>query len=260
MVTAIKAHAKNAIPIVSHYTKAIEGGTFYVIKRSIDFVLAALGLVVLSPLLAGIAIAIRITMGPGVIFCQLRPGLGGKIFRIYKFRTMSQIPPGSAEGASEESQITKLTEAVPEESRTTKLGAFLRRWSLDELPELLNVLKGDMSLVGPRPLLPEYLPLYTPRQARRHEVRPGITGWAQVNGRNALSWEEKFDLDVWYVDNQSILLDLRIILMTIVKVLRREGITPQGRVTVERFGAGGDSSIAEITQPEATPEEKHDAL
>lgn len=246
MVTAIKAHAENAIPIVSHYTKAIEGGTFYVIKRSIDFVLAALGLVVLSPLLAGIAIAIRITMGPGVIFFQSRPGLGGKIFRIYKFRTMSQIPPGSAE-------------TVPEESRTTKLGAFLRRWSLDELPELLNVLKGDMSLVGPRPLLPEYLPLYTPRQARRHEVRPGITGWAQVNGRNALSWEEKFDLDVWYVDNRSILLDIRIILMTIVKVLRREGITPQDRVTVERFGAGGDSSIAEITQPKATPKEKHDA-
>jgi len=225
---------KNAIPIVSHYTKAIEGRTFYVTKRSVDFVLAALGLIFLSPLLGGIAIAIRITMGPGVIFCQPRPGLGGKIFRIYKFRTMSQSP-------------SDLAEAVSEESRITKLGASLRRWSLDELPELLNVLKGDMSLVGPRPLLPEYLPLYTPRQARRHEVRPGLTGWAQVNGRNALSWEEKFDLDVWYVDNQSTLLDFKIILMTIGKVLRREGVTPQDRATVERFGAGGNSSTLDYT-------------
>jgi len=203
-----------------------------VIKRLIDIVLAALGLVVLSPLLASIAIAIRITMGPGVIFCQPRPGLDGKIFRIYKFRTMSQALSDSAETASEESRITKL-------------GAFIRCWSLDELPELLNVLKGDMSLVGPRPLLPEYLSLYTPRQARRHEVRPGITGWAQVNGRNALSWEEKFDLDVWYVDNRSIPLDFKIILMTVGKVLRREGVTPQGRAIVERFGTREHDSMVD---------------
>lgn len=192
------------------------------LKRLIDIVASAVGLVLLSPVIIGIAIATRLTMGPGVIFRQQRPGRGGRIFTMYKFRTMADTKDVS--GAH-----------LPEADRLTRFGLFLRRSSMDELPELINVLKGEMSLVGPRPLLVEYLPLYTSQQARRHEVRPGITGWAQVNGRNTLSWQQKFDLDVWYVDNRSLMLDFRILLMTVVKVFGREGISQDEHATVERF-------------------------
>jgi lipopolysaccharide/colanic/teichoic acid biosynthesis glycosyltransferase len=197
------------------------------VKRLFDVVVAAIGLVLLSPLMAAVALLVRARLGPPVLYAQARPGRGGRPFAIYKFRTMSDArDPGGA--------------PLPDERRLTPLGRFLRGTSLDELPELLNVLRGDMSLVGPRPLLMEYLPLYTPEQARRHEVRPGITGWAQVNGRNAISWEAKFALDVWYVDNRSLLLDLRILALTLAKVLAREGISQEGRATMERFtGSGG---------------------
>lgn len=202
------------------------------LKRLIDIVASAVGLIVLAPVLIGVAVAIRITMGPGVLFRQQRPGRGGRIFAMYKFRTMTDARDSSGM-------------PLPDAERLTRLGSFLRRSSLDELPELINVLKGDMSLVGPRPLLVAYLPLYTPEQARRHEVRPGITGWAQVNGRNAITWEQKFDLDVWYVDNRSVMLDFKILLMTVAKVLGREGISQDGYATAERFegsGSGNDTS------------------
>jgi len=197
------------------------------VKRLLDVVVAAAGLVLLSPLLAVLALLVRARLGPPALFTQERPGLGGRPFLICKFRTMRDAR--DAAGAP-----------LPDEQRLTPLGRFLRGTSLDELPELFNVLRGDMSLVGPRPLLLEYLPLYTPEQARRHEVRPGINGWAQVNGRNAISWEEKFALDVWYVDNRSLLLDLRILALTAARVLAREGISQEGRATMERFtGSGG---------------------
>jgi sugar transferase EpsL len=200
----------------------VAGRAENVVKRLIDIVASAIGLLLLSPLLIGIALALRLTMGPGVFFRQQRPGRGGRIFTMYKFRTMTDATDSSG---------APLSDA----ERLTRLGALLRRSSLDELPELINVLKGDMSLVGPRPLLVEYLPLYTAEQARRHEVRPGITGWAQVNGRNAISWEQKFEFDVWYVENQSVMLDLRILFMTVAKVLGREGISQDGHVTAARF-------------------------
>ena len=196
-------------------------------KRLLDLVVAAAGLILLSPLLAVLALLVRTRLGRPVLFTQERPGLGGRPFRICKFRTMRD--ERDASGAP-----------LPDAHRLTPLGRFLRSTSLDELPELLNVLRGDMSLVGPRPLLMEYLPLYTPEQARRHEVRPGITGWAQVNGRNAISWEEKFALEVWDVDNRSLLLDLRVLALTAAKVLAREGVSQEGRATMERFtGSGG---------------------
>ncbi|HET6498380.1 MAG TPA: sugar transferase [Coriobacteriia bacterium] len=205
-------------------------------KRLLDIVGATLGLVVLSPLLLGVALAIRLTSGPGVLFRQERPGLGGRTFTMYKFKTM--LDARDASGVP-----------LPDERRITRVGAVLRRWSLDELPELWNVLTGEMSLVGPRPLLAEYLPLYSAEQARRHEVRPGMTGWAQVNGRNAITWEQKFAYDVWYVDNRSLLLDLRILGMTVAAVLRREGITQEGHATAERFRgaapAGSDTPEAD---------------
>jgi len=168
------------------------------------------------------ALVIRTTLGKPVLFKQVRPGKDGKPFTIYKFRTMN-----NATGAN--------GRLLPDEKRLTPFGKFLRSTSLDELPELFNVLKGDMSIVGPRPLLMQYLGRYTPEQVRRHEVKPGLTGWAQVNGRNALSWEEKFRLDVWYVDNWSLALDLKILIMTVVKVLRREGISQPGQATMEEF-------------------------
>jgi lipopolysaccharide/colanic/teichoic acid biosynthesis glycosyltransferase len=197
------------------------------VKRLFDAVMAAVGLVLLSPLMALVALLVRWRIGPPVLFAQERPGLGGRPFRIYKFRTMRE--ERDATGAP-----------LVDDLRLAPLGRFLRSTSLDELPELFNVLRGDMSLVGPRPLLMEYLPLYTPEQARRHEVRPGLTGWAQVNGRNAISWEQKFALDVWYVDNRSLLLDLRILALTAAKVLAREGISQEGRATMGRFtGSGG---------------------
>jgi lipopolysaccharide/colanic/teichoic acid biosynthesis glycosyltransferase len=192
------------------------------IKRITDVTVSAAGLLLLSPLLAVVALAVRLTLGRPVLFRQLRPGLAGVPFVMFKFRTMREV--GGAAGA-----------ALPDSTRLTRLGRFLRSSSLDELPELFNVLRGEMSLVGPRPLLPEYLPLYTAEQARRHEVRPGITGWAQVNGRNALSWEKKFELDVWYVDHGSLLLDLKILLLTARRVLVREGISQEGHATMERF-------------------------
>jgi lipopolysaccharide/colanic/teichoic acid biosynthesis glycosyltransferase len=189
-------------------------------KRAFDAVVAFAALVLLSPVIAVVALLVRVALGRPVLFRQRRPGLGGRPFTLYKFRTMRP----AADPAS-----------TREEDRITRVGALLRSTSLDELPELWNVLRGDMSLVGPRPLLLEYLPLYTPEQARRHEVRPGITGWAQVNGRNAISWEEKFRLDVWYVDHRSFGLDLRILLRTIRKVFSREGVTEPGQATVTFF-------------------------
>lgn len=191
-------------------------------KRLFDFLLAAIGLIVLSPLMLALIGLVRIKHGSPVLFSQLRPGYKGRLFRLYKFRTMTNSC--DSEGRP-----------LPDSVRLTEFGQFLRATSLDELPELWNVLQGEMSLVGPRPLLNEYLPLYSLRQARRHEVRPGITGWAQVNGRNALSWEEKFELDVWYVENQSMLLDLAILWKTAVAVVRRDGISSQGHATMPPF-------------------------
>lgn len=192
------------------------------IKRLLDIFGAAIGLIVFSPVLILIAQMIRREMGSPVLFRQARPGRGGKPFQMIKFRTMRDAI--DADGRP-----------LPDAERLTKLGRFLRSSSLDELPELWNVLKGDMSLVGPRPLLMEYLPLYSPEQARRHELRPGVTGWAQVNGRNAISWEEKFALDVWYVDNRSLWLDLKIIWFTIRKVIKRDGISAAGEATMSKF-------------------------
>lgn len=191
-------------------------------KRLVDVVLASLGLLVLAPVILLVAIAIRRRLGSPVIFSQVRPGLHGKPFKMVKFRTMRDA--FDADG-----------NPLPDAQRMTPFGNFLRASSLDELPELWNVLKGDMSLVGPRPLLMEYLPLYSLEQYRRHEVRPGISGWAQVNGRNALSWEDKFDLDVWYVDNRSLALDLKIIFLTLKKVVIREGINGAGEATMSKF-------------------------
>ena len=191
-------------------------------KRLIDILGAVTGLVVLSPVLIVVAILIRRQMGAPVLFCQARPGLHGQPFQMIKFRTMNNATDAKGK-------------LLPSSERLTRLGRFLRSTSLDELPELWNVLKGEMSLVGPRPLLMEYLPLYSPKQARRHLMRPGITGWAQVNGRNAISWEQKFEMDVWYVHNQSLWLDMRIILMTIKKVSRREDISPTGSAIKSRF-------------------------
>jgi len=193
-----------------------------VLKRTLDVVASGVGLLLMSPILLTVALLVRIKLGVPVLFRQQRPGLHGQPFTIVKFRTMT----------NERNEAGNL---LAESERLTRLGRFLRSTSLDELPELWNVLKGEMSLVGPRPLLMEYLPLYTEEQARRHEVRPGITGWAQVNGRNALSWDEKFRMDVWYVDNQSLWLDLRILLMTLGRVLQRKGIAPVGQATMERF-------------------------
>lgn len=196
-------------------------------KRIFDLLSTLLGLVVVWPLLLVLGLLVRVNLGSPVLFRQIRPGMGGQLFNLYKFRTMTS--QRGADGS-----------ILPDEQRLTRFGRFLRATSLDELPEVINVLRGEMSLVGPRPLLVEYLPLYSREQARRHEVRPGITGWAQVNGRNAISWEEKFKLDVWYVDNQSFWLDLKILFMTIAKVFLREGISQEGQATMERFtGSGG---------------------
>ena len=191
-------------------------------KRAFDVVAAAATLAILAAPMLAIAGAVRICLGKPVLFTQLRPGRHGIPFRLIKFRTMREAV--DAEGRP-----------LPDEERLTRLGQFLRAASLDELPELWNVLRGDMSLVGPRPLLMEYLPLYTPEQARRHKVRPGITGWAQINGRNSLSWEEKFELDVWYVDHASFWLDLKIIALTVWKTLRCDGINQAGHATMPDF-------------------------
>lgn len=191
-------------------------------KRFFDFWVALFALILLLPVMAIVAIQIRRKLGSPVLFRQVRPGLHGKPFEMIKFRTMRDAV--DAQG-----------NPLPDSERMTPFGNFLRSTSLDELPELWNVLKGDMSLVGPRPLLMEYLPLYSPEQARRHEVRPGVTGWAQVNGRNAISWPDKFRLDVWYVDNRSLWLDIKILFLTVKKVLVRDGISAEGEVTMSKF-------------------------
>lgn len=191
-------------------------------KRSFDVITTIAGLLLIWPLVLFLAVMVRIKLGSPIFFCQIRPGLHGKPFTMVKFRTMTDARDGQGQ-------------LLPDDKRLTPFGKFLRSTSLDELPELINALNGEMSLVGPRPLLMEYLPLYSPEQARRHEVRPGITGWAQVNGRNAISWEEKFKLDVWYVDNQSLVLDLKILWMTFAKVFKREGISQEGQATAEKF-------------------------
>jgi sugar transferase EpsL len=195
---------------------------FRPVKRLFDLVLAVPAFLVCSPAMFVLAAMIRLSMGGNVFFRQTRPGLFGKPFTLYKFRTMNSRCDGSGRH-------------LPDCDRITKLGRLLRSTSLDELPELFNVLKGDMSMVGPRPLLMQYLDRYSLDQMRRHEVKPGITGWAQVNGRNAISWEEKFRLDVWYVDHKSLGLDLKILAMTIWKILSREGISQPGQATMEEF-------------------------
>lgn len=192
------------------------------IKRAFDITIGIVLLAVFAPLFAVLAIAVGWNMGHPVLFRQRRPGLHGRPFEMIKFRTMRDAVDGDGR-------------PLPDAERLTALGRFMRATSLDELPELWNVLKGEMSLVGPRPLLMEYMELYSPEQARRHEVKPGITGWAQVNGRNAISWEEKFRHDVWYVDNRSFLLDLKILLLSVVKVLSRQGISADGEATMPRF-------------------------
>jgi lipopolysaccharide/colanic/teichoic acid biosynthesis glycosyltransferase len=191
-------------------------------KRLMDLVLGGIAFLLFLPVMATVAAVICLTMGPPVVFRQTRPGLNGKPFALYKFRTMTDAR--DSEGR-----------LLPDEGRLTATGRFLRATSLDELPELWNVLRGEMSLVGPRPLLMAYLDRYDSEQRRRHDVKPGLTGWAQVNGRNALTWEDKFRLDVWYVDHQGTLLDLKILFMTLGIVLRREGITQEGHCTAEEF-------------------------
>lgn len=198
-------------------------------KRIVDFTVTLFGIFATSPLLLLLWILVRKQHGSPVLFCQQRPGLHGTPFKMYKFRTMTY--ERDVEG-----------NLLPDAQRLTSFGRFLRSSSLDELPELINVLKGNMSLVGPRPLLMEYLPFYSPEQARRHEVRPGITGWAQVNGRNAISWDEKFKLDVWYVENQSLWLDVKILWMTVTKVFKREGISQDGHATMPFFTGGKDNT------------------
>ncbi len=201
-----------------------------IIKRALDLVAAALGLSLLSPLMLAIAALVRVSMGSPVLFRQLRPGFGGRPFTMYKFRTM--MAACDAEG-----------KPLPDAERLTPLGRFLRKTSMDELPELWNVLKGEMSLVGPRPLLVRYLDRYTPEQARRHEAMPGLTGWAQVNGRNATTWEQRLAHDVWYVDHWSLWLDLRILLRTVYTVLAQEGISHPGQATMEEFQGTGNRRL-----------------
>lgn len=195
----------------------------YFFKRLIDFILVLCVLLVIWPILLVITVWLHFAnKGAGAFFTQDRPGKNGKIFKVIKYKTMTD--ERDAEG-----------NLLPDAERLTKVGRFVRSTSIDELPQLINVLKGDMALIGPRPLLPQYLPLYSPEQARRHEVRPGITGWAQINGRNAISWTKKFEYDVWYVDHCSFLLDLKIVFLTIKKVFIREGISQEGQATMEFF-------------------------
>lgn len=199
------------------------------VKWVLDRLVAAIALLAFSPAILIVAIAIYMRMGQPIVFTQPRPGKDGRIFSFYKFRTMTSDCDGEGN-------------LLPDEQRLTAIGQFLRRTSLDELPQLWNVLKGDMSLVGPRPLLVRYLERYSPEQARRHEVIPGITGWAQINGRNSISWVEKFKLDVWYVDSWSLWLDLKILFLTVFKVLQREGISQEGYTSMEEF-KGGNSEL-----------------
>ena len=197
------------------------------VKRFIDLFLSLTGLLLLSPIMFTIAVLVRINLGKPIIFSQTRPGYLGKPFDIYKFRTMSNA-------------LSDNGELLPDQFRLTRFGRFLRSTSLDELPNLWTIIKGDMSIVGPRPLLMEYLPLYNSDQAKRHLVKPGLTGWAQINGRNAISWKEKLALDTWYVENLSVCLDLKIIFITIKKTIMREGISAEGEATMTKF-TGNDS-------------------
>ncbi|MCA9891871.1 MAG: sugar transferase [Anaerolineae bacterium] len=210
----------------------------YVFKRLFDLAVASTAMILLAPVVFLVALLVRIQHGTPIIFVQQRPGLNGKPFTIYKFRTMTNKkgPDG---------------QLLPDADRLTQFGRFLRASSLDELPELINVIRGDMSLVGPRPLLMQYLGLYSPQQARRHNVRPGITGWAQINGRNALSWEEKFELDVWYVDHCSLALDIQIIKETIATVLNRDGISQQNHATMPIF-TGNQASLDKFAHVQKT--------
>lgn len=194
----------------------------YKFKRLVDICVALAGMIVLSPLLCMVAVWVRCGIGSPVLFRQQRPGFKGAPFKIYKFRTMSNA-------------LDSHGELLPDEERLNRLGSFLRSSSIDELPELFNVLKGEMSLVGPRPLRMDYLDRYTPEQARRHDVKPGITGWVQINGRNSLTWDEKFVLDLWYVDNRTLWLDIKICLMTVLRVLKREGISAEGYAVMPVF-------------------------
>lgn len=195
-----------------------------------DFILSLIAIIVLSPVLLLVAILVRVKLGSPVIFKQERPGHNEKIFILYKFRTMTE-------------ETDENGELMPDSVRLTKFGKLLRNTSLDELPELFNIIKGDMSIVGPRPLLIQYLPLYNEYQRRRHEVRPGLTGWAQVNGRNAISWEKKFELDIEYVDRMSFVFDLKIILLTLKKVITKEGITSENSATMEPFKGSAKESV-----------------
>ena len=194
----------------------------HVVKRAIDIVCSGIGLIVLSPILVIAAILIRKNLGSPIFFTQDRIGKDGKVFKMIKFRTMLDA-------------TDKYGNQLPDEERLTSFGKFLRSTSIDELPELVNVFLGDMSLVGPRPLLVEYKDLYSTEQWRRHEVRPGITGWAQVNGRNSISWSERFKLDVEYIDNYNLILDIKILFMTVLKVIKKDGISQDGHVTMEKF-------------------------
>jgi lipopolysaccharide/colanic/teichoic acid biosynthesis glycosyltransferase len=209
-------------------------------KRILDLTLTLLGMVVALPIMAVVACVVWFKGGAPVIFSQERPGYRGKLFRLYKFRTMADMRDGDGQ-------------LLPDELRLERWGQVLRSTSLDELPELFNVLKGEMSLVGPRPLLARYLSLYSPEQARRHDAAPGITGWAQVNGRNALAWEDKFKLDVWYVDHWSFWLDLKILAQTVLKVFRREDITQVGQATAEEFTGSPPAQIQPGQVPDKPP-------
>ncbi|WP_191567072.1 sugar transferase [Metabacillus idriensis] len=200
-------------------------------KRSFDLCVSLTLLIFLSPMLIILASLVKLKLGSPIIFKQQRPGLNGKPFYFYKFRSMT-----------DEKDLNG--QLLPDDIRLTPFGGFIRKYSLDEFPQLFNVVKGDISLVGPRPLLMEYVPLYTGEQYKRHLVKPGITGWAQINGRNAITWEEKFKLDIWYVDHQSFLLDLKILYITIFKILKSEGINQPGNVTMEKF-KGSNSTINE---------------
>jgi lipopolysaccharide/colanic/teichoic acid biosynthesis glycosyltransferase len=216
----------SAISEIAQAARAVAQTNGNAMKRGFDIVVSALVLLVLSPVLLVVAALVRLRLGSPVLFRQQRPGLHGKPFAFTKFRTMSNA-------------VDSHGRPLPDAQRLTDFGRALRSWSLDELPQLFNVVRGEMSLVGPRPLLMEYLPLYSAEQARRHEVRPGITGWAQVNGRNAIGWDEKFRLDVWYVDNRSFLLDLKILAMTAARVFGRSGIAAEGEATMPRFEGNG---------------------
>ncbi|MGG2025491.1 sugar transferase [Gottfriedia sp. S16(2024)] len=191
-------------------------------KRSIDLIISLMILIAFSPILLVVGVMVRFKMGSPILFTQVRPGLNGKPFNLYKFRTMVDLKDSNGE-------------LLSDELRLTKFGIFLRKMSLDEFPQLINVVKGEMSLVGPRPLLMEYLSLYTKEQMQRHDVKPGITGWAQVNGRNAITWEEKFKFDIWYVKNFSLIVDLKILFLTFIKVIKKEDISQQGQATIEKF-------------------------